>query len=123
MPEPFAQWNPSQMWWETGQVDLFSGRSELYSATWPTSGMTRSGRAYARPRWVPATGESESSSSPGLPTPRAADYKATMGSPGSRRHVQAGNGSLAEVLGEQLLPPPTDRDPGNDELPDPGMQI
>lgn len=30
-----------------------------------------------------------------LPTPRAADYQATIGSAGARRHVEKGNGSLA----------------------------
>jgi DNA (cytosine-5)-methyltransferase 1 len=42
-----------------------------------------------------------------LPTPRAADGFATMGAPGAARHVAAGNGSLAEVIGVDLLPTPT----------------
>ena len=41
-----------------------------------------------------------------LPTPRAADPKASMGSPGAARHVVAGMGSLAEVIGVHL-PTPT----------------
>ena len=42
-----------------------------------------------------------------LPTPRAADGFATMGAPGAARHVAAGHGSLAEVIGVDLLPTPT----------------
>lgn len=43
-----------------------------------------------------------------LPTPRAADGHATPGSPGANRHVEAGMGSLGEVLGHpDLLPTPT----------------
>ena len=42
-----------------------------------------------------------------LPTPRSADGLACPGSPAAARHVQAGNGSLAEVLGVALLPTPT----------------
>ena len=45
-----------------------------------------------------------------LPTPRAADHQATMGSAGARRHVEKGNGSLAETVGVRLLPTPTASD-------------
>lgn len=45
-----------------------------------------------------------------LPTPRAMDYAATMGAPGAARHVEAGNGSLAEVIGAKLMPTPTTSD-------------
>jgi len=39
-----------------------------------------------------------------LPTPRAHDFEATMGSPGAARHVEAGNGSLVEVIGARPFP-------------------
>lgn len=39
-----------------------------------------------------------------FPTPRAQDFEATMGSPGAERHVEAGNGSLVEVIGAAKLP-------------------
>lgn len=42
-----------------------------------------------------------------LPTPRAADGKASMHAPAARQHVADGNGSLAEVLGVVLLPTPS----------------
>lgn len=45
-----------------------------------------------------------------LPTPRAADHQATMGSAGARRHVEKGNGSLAETVGVKMLPTPTASD-------------
>lgn len=45
-----------------------------------------------------------------LHTPRAADKDATPGSPAAARHVRAGNGSLAEVLGVHLLPTPKTTD-------------
>lgn len=45
-----------------------------------------------------------------LPTPRAADHQATMGSAGARRHVEKGNGSLAKTVGVKMLPTPTASD-------------
>lgn len=75
------------------------------SETWPTSGSMRSGVVYAPPTSEPRTAGTGSSSL--LPTPRAADKDATPGSPGAARHVAAGNGSLPEVLGVNLLPTPT----------------
>lgn len=44
------------------------------------------------------------------PTPRAADHQATMGSAGAHRHVEKGNGSLAETVGVKMLPTPTASD-------------
>lgn len=40
-----------------------------------------------------------------LPTPRAHDYMASMVAPAAKRHVDAGNGSLAEVIGVRLPTP------------------
>ena len=74
-----ATWNPGRDLWETGTQDLF-GHSDVYSETWPTSGMTRNGVAYALPTWEPPTdGSGSSSSEPAetrnLPTPTARDFK------------------------------------------------
>ncbi len=102
MHQPFAEWNPQAQTWDTFEVDLFSGRSVPYSATWPTSGSMRNGRVCERPRSARAIAESAFSSSATLPTPRAADGKASMTAPAARRHVEDGNGSLAEVLGSAL---------------------
>lgn len=57
-----------------GQTDLFSGLSDVWSGTWPASGMTRRGRLYGLPTSEPRTAGSGSSSSRGvpmLPTPSA----------------------------------------------------
>lgn len=59
---PIATWNPERKIWETETLSLFSEHSEPYSATWPSSGMTRSGAAYALPTWAPHTDASACSS-------------------------------------------------------------
>jgi len=50
-------------------MDLLSEHSEPFSATWPTSGMTRRGVAYELPTPVLLTAGTGSSSSPVLSTP------------------------------------------------------
>jgi hypothetical protein len=65
---PIASWNPERDVWETGQMDLFSGRLGVFSETWPASGMTRNGVAYELPTWEPPTEDTEYS---WLPTPTA----------------------------------------------------
>ena len=63
--------------------DIF-GHSDVYSETWPTSGMTRNGVAYALPTWAPPTTGSASSSSPPvemLRTPAAAEAEGGALSP------------------------------------------
>ena len=75
--QPLANWNPLRDVWETGQVDLLSGHSDVFSETLPKSGSMRSGRLFERPTLEPPTVERESSSSPGRPallrTPCAAE--------------------------------------------------
>lgn len=68
-----ATWNPARGVWETNQMSLLCAHSVLYSATWPASGMTRNGQAYELPMPVLPTTDSESSSSPTLPTPTTQD--------------------------------------------------
>ena len=65
---PIASWNPERDVWETGQMDLLSGRSAVFSETWPASGMTRNGVAFELPTWELPTDDTEYSS---LPTPLA----------------------------------------------------
>lgn len=80
---PLATWNPERDCWETGVEDIF-GRSDVYSETWPTSGMTRNGVAYALPTWAPPTTGSACSSSPPaemLRTPAAAEAEGGALSP------------------------------------------
>lgn len=56
-------------------VNLLCGHSEPFSQTWPASGSMRSGRAWERPTSAPPTSAAACFSSPGLPTPRARDWK------------------------------------------------
>ena len=49
-------------------MGLFCEHSDVFLETWPTSGMTRAGMAYALPTWEHRTAGSGCSSSPGLPT-------------------------------------------------------
>lgn len=46
--QPFAVWNPTRGVWETSQLDLY-GHLAPYLETWPTSGTTHDGSAYALP--------------------------------------------------------------------------
>ena len=72
MAAPIASWNSQRDVWETDQGDLISGHLAVFSETWPTSGMTRSGMAYALPTSEPATDDGACSY---LPTPTVRDYK------------------------------------------------
>ena len=70
-PQPIARWNTARDAWEIPQTEgLFCEHLDVFSETWPTSGMTRSGTAYALPTSVPVTTDSECSL---LPTPEAQD--------------------------------------------------
>jgi len=107
-----AIWSPPRGVWEdsNGVIDLFSEHSEPFSATWPSSGMTRNGVAYELPTPVlptPGTGYSF------LPTPEAKlsdsgpDYaRANRSNPTSKHH---GGYTLTDVL----LPTPTVQDGAN----------
>ena len=70
MAAPIASWNSQRDVWETDQGDLISGHLVVFSETFPTSGMTRSGTAYALPTSEPATDDSGCSY---LPTPTSSD--------------------------------------------------
>lgn len=63
MPKPIASWNTARDVWETPQTEgLFCEHLDVYSETFPTSGMTANGAAYELPTWEPRTDDSESSS-------------------------------------------------------------
>ena len=68
MPTLLASWNPERDIWEVEQMDLLSGRSGVFSETWPASGMTRNGVAFELPTWELPTDDTEYS---WLPTPAA----------------------------------------------------
>jgi hypothetical protein len=68
--QPIATWNSVRGVWEKNEPSLLCEHWELFSATWPTSGMTQNGQAYELPTPERHTTDSESSS---LPTPTTQD--------------------------------------------------
>ena len=71
-----ATWNPARDVWETPETEgLFCEHLDVWSETWPSSGMTRAGTAYALPTWEQRTDGSGSSSSRCLPTPTTRGHK------------------------------------------------
>ncbi len=68
LPDAFAYYDPASCSWRTSQGSLLEA-SARFSATWPTSGMTRNGTAYLRPTSARRTSVAASSSSPTWPTP------------------------------------------------------
>jgi hypothetical protein len=77
-----AVWNTALKLWTKPNEVLFSEHLELFSGTWPTSGMTQSGQAFELPMQGHHTNASEYSS---LPTPTTRDYK-----DGSANHERDG---------------------------------
>lgn len=70
-PKPIAQWNPVRDVWETpGTEDLFCEHLDVFSETFPPSGIWANGMAYALPTSEPATADGGSSL---LPTPTTQD--------------------------------------------------
>lgn len=132
---PFATYDPDTSSWRTSQPSLFSGSLPEQSVTWPVSGMTRNGAAYARPMSVPHTDATGVSSL--LPTPTASEatgagytdrangggrnlrtevVEKLLPTPRTtdlkstvRKHVKQGQGTLAETVAVHLLPTPTAR--------------
>ena len=95
--EWFASYDPASSSWRTSQASLFAGWDE-FSETWPRSGMTQSGRAFAPATWVPRTGAAASSSSPrAWPTPVVTDSVGggNRNLPGSNAHAGL---SLTDVV-------------------------
>lgn len=122
-------------------MNLLCGHSEPYSQTWPASGSMRSGRVWTRPQWAPATNAAASSSSPGLPTPRARDWK-TGGKDGLHETLRmlptprasdgekgvpnqrGSKGDLAlSAAVAHLLPTPTATPYGNNQSPSPNAAV
>lgn len=103
MPKPIATWNPARDAWETDQGS-FCGHWAAFSGTWPTSGTTRSGTAYALPTSALLTADSGSSSL--LPTPEA---KLSDSGPDYARAGRDGSGGddLTTTVFRALLPAAT----------------
>ena len=101
-----ASWNPERDVWETDQGDLISGHLAVFSETWPTSGMTRSGMAYALPTSEPATDDSGCSY---LPTPVASEGTKPSNTMGVARRLQTGQVFLTNVIVTLCGLDPTER--------------
>lgn len=105
-PIEIATWNPARGVWETSQRQL-CGHLDAYWQTWPTSGLMRAGTAYEQPTWERRMADSESSSSPLLPTARATD--GTNGGPNQR----GSSGDMMLPSAVLLLPTPEAATNGN----------
>jgi hypothetical protein len=89
--------------WVTDQADMFSDLGwASFKGPWPKSGTWDLGAAYGRPTSAPRTAGSGSSSSPGLPTPMAADGWLSRGKLGGGG---AGGFGLRDAV-RDLLPTP-----------------
>ncbi len=74
--QPIAVWNTARDAWEIPQTEgLFCEHLDVFSETFPTSGMTRNGMAYALPTSERHTDGSGCSLLPLLATPNTLSYK------------------------------------------------
>jgi hypothetical protein len=115
-PDWFADYDPDSSSWRTSQGCLFEG-SATFSETWPSSGMTRSGRAFRLPPLVPRTSAGGSSL---WPTPTVSD---TMGTTEFHPRKEAKFETLHAVTLAQVVqhrriwPTPTVQDSSNCDGP------
>ena len=93
--QPIATWSPERDCWETGQGDLLSGLSDVFSETWPRSGSMRSGMAYAHPTLEHPMGGSGSSL---LPTPEAKNSHAGQDYARAEREGSGGDDLVTALL-------------------------
>lgn len=100
MPKPLAKWSSARDAWETSQVSI-CGHSAVFSETWPTSGMTLSGTAYALPTSARLTDASASLSL--LPTPNTVDQSGST--PGTLRVEQGHQVDLRSAVIDLLQTP------------------
>lgn len=96
-PVWLASFDRALSWWRTSQVSLLSTEDERFPRsweTWPRSGMTRRGEAFALPTSVPAIGASVSSY---LHTPRA-----SRGAASTENQALLQTPTAADALGGHL---------------------
>jgi predicted DNA-binding protein YlxM (UPF0122 family) len=108
-PGSFASYDPTTCSWRTSQLSVFGGLDE-FSATWPRSGMTRSGTAFLLSPSAPLTCATASSS---LPTPTAS-HAGWNRSPSRGAKVRL---SLERMASTGLWPTPTASDAKNNGGP------
>lgn len=105
---PLAYFDPDTSSWRTSQPSLFEDLTES-PPTWPRSGMTSGGRAYALPTWVRPIDETAGSDTPLLKTPTA-QLAVNGGSQHPDKRKAGGHGpTLADEV-EHLLPTPMSAD-------------
>ena len=92
--EPLARWDRARSAWVTTE-SLLCEHSAVFSETWPTSGMTRSGVAYELPTWEPVTDGSECSY---LPTPVASEGTKPSNTMSVARRQATGQVFLTNVI-------------------------
>jgi hypothetical protein len=103
VPKPIARWNPARDVWETQTTGLFCEHSDVWSETWPPSGMWDGGTVYALPTSEHRMADSESSSLLGTPRIDVGGTKSEQG------YAAAAAKSRLEGQVAQL-PTPTSRD-------------
>lgn len=102
MPQPVAKWNPARDVWETDQ-GLICGHSDVFSETFPRSGMTRGGLLFELPTSGLHMGVSASSL---LPTPLAAEGEKAVASQTASHRIAGGHQPfLTNVVAEHFYPP------------------
>lgn len=96
-PQPIAIWNSARDVWETPQTEgLFCEHLDVYSETFPTSGMTVNGVAYELPTWEPAMDVSASSSL--LLTPVASEGEKATFQQGTAQRAMTGQPFLTNQI-------------------------
>jgi hypothetical protein len=125
VPEPIAKWNSQRDVWERTETPIF-GPLDVYSETFPTSGMTVNGVAYELPTWEHHMDGSESLSL--LLTPVASEGTKPYNTMGVARREATGQAFLTNQIvtlmgldpSEQLLPTPSayDAEKGGSQHPD-----
>lgn len=113
MLKPLASWNSQLQVWTIEKESLFSAPLELFQAVFPKSGMTAVGRLFELQTQGRLTNESESLSSPTLPTPRASEPGSTSAGYGDSLNDVTNRlvvGFARKDLEGNLLPTPKARD-------------
>jgi hypothetical protein len=123
---PFAYYDPPSSSWKTSPRSAGKAAdSTVFSATWPTRGMTRHGAASSPPTSAPRTAVSGCSCSDGrarareLPTPQARDGDGHGPSDPAARIAAGRQVNLSDVISAvvALLPTPTAINPNDSEDP------
>ena len=105
------EWNTQKKIWQHSTADHLFEQWELFSETWPTSGMTRNGQVFELPMQERHTSDSESSSSP-IPL-----FGTLTTEPTVRSDAFRGKGTnVAEFVKDLLHTPDATPDAGNTRI-------